>query len=74
MDRNDRFGSLASQEVFSHFKFSHDRATIRVMSDEDVCGEQFDHDERLTSDADGIRQYECRRCGAEWIEDDSEGE
>lgn len=41
------------------------------MSDEDeICGETIDHDERLIDNRDGVRQYECKRCGAEFFEDD----
>ena len=38
--------------------------------DDDICGETFDHDCRLVGERDGVRNYECRRCGAEIIEDD----
>lgn len=35
------------------------------MSDEEVCGETYDHDENITYEgADGVG-WECRRCGAE---------
>ena len=40
------------------------------MSDEDICGETYDHDLRLVDERDGIATYECRRCGAEVIEED----
>ncbi len=40
--------------------------------DEDICGYTFDHDLELRSEQDGVRIYECRRCGAEIIEDDEE--
>lgn len=40
--------------------------------DDDVCGETIDHDLREMGSADGITTYECRRCGAEIIEDKEE--
>lgn len=39
---------------------------------DDVCGETIDHDAVLRDDRDGIKVYDCRRCGAEIIEEDEE--
>ena len=42
-----------------------------VNSDEEVCGESYDHRLELLDERDGMRTYECRECGAEiWEEDD----
>lgn len=38
----------------------------------DVCGETYDHEEDLVDESDGMRTYECRRCGAEWWEDEDD--
>lgn len=37
---------------------------------EDICGETYDHDLNLMSERDSMRVYECRKCGAEIIEED----
>ena len=37
--------------------------------DESVCGETYDHAERLTYEDDEMEQWECTRCGAEWYQD-----
>ena len=37
----------------------------------DVCGETYDHDE-VSATQDGMTTYECRRCGAEWWEDEDD--
>lgn len=38
----------------------------------EVCGETFDHDLLVVGVRDGIRTYECRRCGAEVFTDEDE--
>jgi hypothetical protein len=38
---------------------------------ENEC-EMFGHDDELMGDEDGMRTYTCRRCGAEWWEDDDD--
>jgi rubrerythrin len=43
-----------------------------VTDAEDICGETYDHTLNLLSEADGMRVYECRECGAEIIEEDEE--
>ena len=40
--------------------------------DADVCGETYDHDQRITHDDEGGKTYVCDRCGAEWWEEDDE--
>lgn len=34
-----------------------------------VCGESFDHAERVTFEDEEVRQWMCDRCGAEGWED-----
>lgn len=34
-----------------------------------VCGENYDHDLRIIGDSDDLVTYECRKCGAEIIEE-----
>lgn len=37
---------------------------------DELCGESYDHDLKLISEGDdGSKSWECRRCGAEVIED-----
>lgn len=38
--------------------------------DDEVCGYTFDHDEEVTGEEDGTTYFLCRRCGAEWYEED----
>lgn len=38
-------------------------------SEESICGETFDHDQRVTYEDADTREWECRECGAEWWED-----
>ena len=45
-------------------RVSHDEA-----GNESVCGETFDHAERMTYKDDDVEQWECERCGAEWYHD-----
>lgn len=33
------------------------------------CGWEYDHDLRLIDERDGMATHECRRCGAEIVED-----
>jgi hypothetical protein len=47
---------------------------VRAVSDEEVenesiCGETFDHAERMTYEDDEVQQWECTHCGAEWWHD-----
>lgn len=34
--------------------------------DEELCGESYDHTERITYKDDDTEQWECTNCGAEW--------
>lgn len=34
-----------------------------------ICGETYDHIQRVTYEDDEIVQWVCERCGAEWWED-----
>lgn len=43
---------------------------MKDREDDDICGETIDHDLREIGSADGQTSWECRRCGAEIIEDD----
>lgn len=38
-----------------------------------VCGESYDHTERLTYSEKGYEQWECTNCGAEWWIDPEDG-
>ena len=38
-------------------------------SEESICGETVDHDQRVTFEDADTRTWECRQCGAEWWED-----
>lgn len=38
---------------------------------EEVCGETYDHDTFVRSELDGVVVSECRRCGAEFWDEES---
>ena len=43
------------------------------VEDEWVCGESFDHVDRITYEDHETQTWECTNCGAEWYHD-KEGE
>ena len=45
---------------------------MRSADDDEVCGESFDHDLREIDHRDGLRNLECRLCGAEIFEEDED--